>query len=118
MSLPMASIAAAAPAGPGLIMQLAPFLLIFVVFYFLLIRPQQKRMKEHKEMVEGLRRGDEIVTQGGLIGKVTKVADAELMVELADGVKVRVVRATITDVRNRTTPAAANDASDDENDKS
>jgi preprotein translocase subunit YajC len=88
--------------------------LMLVVFYFLLIRPQQKRAKEHRDMVEGLRRGDEVVTQGGLIGKVSKVADNELTVELAEGVKVQVVRATIVDVRNRTAPAAANDGGDDE----
>ena len=84
-----------------------------VVFYFLLIRPQQKRMKEHKEMVEGLKRGDEIVTQGGLIGKIAKVADEEVTVELADGVKVRVVRQTITGVRGRPEPKPANDAKSD-----
>jgi len=84
-----------------------------VVFYFLLIRPQQKRMKEHKEMVEGLKRGDEIVTQGGLIGKIAKVADEEVTVELAEGVKVRVVRQTITGVRGRPEPKPANDAKSD-----
>ena len=112
-----ATAAAAAGGAPNMLLQLAPFALIFVVFYFLLIRPQQKRMKEHRDMVEGLRRGDEVVTQGGLIGKVSKVADTELTVELADGVKVRVVRGTIAEVRNRTAPAPAND-SDAKSDKS
>jgi preprotein translocase subunit YajC len=70
-------------------------LLMGLVFYFLLIRPQQKRAKEHKEMVDGLKRGDEVITQGGLLGKVAKVADEEVTIELAEGVKVRVVRQTI-----------------------
>lgn len=87
--------------------------LMGVVFYFLLIRPQQKRMKEHKQMVEGVKRGDEIITQGGLIGKVSKVADDELTVKLADGVEVRVVRTTIASVRGRTAPKPANDAKSD-----
>ncbi|MHA6289166.1 preprotein translocase subunit YajC [Maricaulis sp. CAU 1757] len=85
-------------------------ILMGLVFYFLIIRPQQKRMKEHKEMVESLKRGDEVVTQGGLIGKVSKVEDDEILVKLADGVDVRVVRATITGVRGRPEPKPANDA--------
>ena len=80
----------AAGGGGNAFQAFLPLILIFVVFYFLLIRPQQKRAKEHKEMVEGLKRGDEVITQGGLIGKVSKVADEEVTVELADGVKVRV----------------------------
>jgi len=111
--------AAAAAQGPGgfaalLGSPITMMVLMLVVFYFLLIRPQQKRAKEHRDMVGGLRRGDEVVTQGGLIGKVSKVADNELTVELSEGVKVQVVRATIVDVRNRTAPAAANDGADDE----
>lgn len=87
--------------------QIILLVLIFAVMYFLLIRPQQKRVKEHQAMVESLRRGDEVVTQGGLIGKVTKVKDevAELEVEIADGVKVRVVRSTIAQVKSKTEPA-------------
>lgn len=81
---------------------------IFAIMYFLMIRPQQKKIKEHKAMVEGLRRGDQVVTQGGLIGKVTKVRDeAEVEVEIADGVKVRVVKGLITQVLNKTEPADA-----------
>lgn len=91
-------------AGGGLVGFL-PFLLIIVVFYFLLIRPQQKRMKQHKEMVSAIRRGDVVVTAGGLIGKIAKVEDDEVQVDLADGVRVKVVRSTITDVRSRTEPA-------------
>lgn len=83
----------------GLI-QLLPFILLFVLGYFLLIRPQQQRVKQHQEMVSNLRRGDTVVTSGGLVGKVTKVVDEkELVVELAENVKVRVVRNTIADVR-------------------
>lgn len=86
--------------------QFIPLLLIFAIMYFLLIRPQQKKLKEHQLMVEALRRGDQVVTQGGLIGKVSKVKeDNEVEVELAEGVKVRVVRSTIAQVLNKTEPA-------------
>ncbi len=84
--------------------QIMPFLLIFVIMYFLIIRPQQKRLKDHREMVAALRRGDTVVTGGGLVGKVTKVDENELQVELAQGVKVKVIRSTITDVRSKTQP--------------
>lgn len=84
-----------------------PFILIFAIMYFLLIRPQQKKMKEHQAMVAALRRGDQIVTQGGLIGKVSKVKDErEVEVEIASGVHVRVVRSTIAEVISKTEPAA------------
>ena len=90
----------------GAIAQFLPLILIFAIMYFLLIRPQQKKMKEHKAMVDALRRGDQVVTQGGLIGKVVKVKeDGEVEVEIADGVKVRVVQATIAQVLNKTEPA-------------
>lgn len=85
---------------------LLPLILIFVVFYFLLIRPQQKRMKEHRNMVQALRRGDRVVTAGGVIGSVTKVVnDNELQVEIAEGVRVRVMRNTIQEVLSKTEPA-------------
>lgn len=88
--------------------QIMPLILIFVIMYFLLIRPQQKKMKEHQAMVAALRRGDEVVTQGGLIGKITKVKDDhEVELELAQGVKVRVVRQTIAQVKSKTEPAEA-----------
>ena len=94
-----------AGAAGGLI-SIIPFILIFVIMYFLLIRPQQKKLKEHKAMVEALRRGDQVVTQGGLIGKVAKVKDNdEIEVELAEGVKVRVVRSTVAQVLSKTEPA-------------
>ncbi|MCE8009582.1 preprotein translocase subunit YajC [Aestuariivita sp.] len=90
----------------GAFAQFLPLILIFLIMYFLLIRPQQKKVKEHQAMVEALRRGDQIVTQGGLIGKVTKVKDdGEIEVELAEGVKVRVVRSTVAQVINKTEPA-------------
>lgn len=86
---------------------LMPMILIFAIMYFLLIRPQQKKMKEHQAMVAALRRGDQVVTQGGVIGKVTKVKDErEVEVEIAPGVHARVVRATIAEVISKTEPAA------------
>jgi|TARA_R110000868_G_scaffold57591_7_gene177871 preprotein translocase subunit YajC len=88
-----------------------PMLVLMVgVFYFLLIRPQQKRAKEHRDMIEALKRGDVVVTQGGMVGKVTKVEETEAVIELAKGVEVRVIKHTIADVRNRTEPKPANDA--------
>jgi preprotein translocase subunit YajC len=85
--------------------QLVPLILIFGIMYFLLIRPQQKKAKEHKAMITALRRGDQVVTQGGLIGKVSKVKDDnEIEVEVSDGVKVRVVQSTIAQVLSKTEP--------------
>ena len=85
-----------------------PLILIFGIMYFLLIRPQQKRMKEQKALIEGLRRGDTVITSGGIIGKISKVKeDGELEVEIAEGVKVRVVKSTVAQVLNKTEPAAA-----------
>lgn len=86
--------------------QFVPLLLIFVVFYFLLIRPQQKKMKEHKAMLEAVRRGDRIVTNGGIIGLVTKVDDRELTLEIADNVRVKVMRDMIASVVSKTEPVA------------
>ncbi len=84
-----------------------PLILIFVVFYFLLIRPQQKKMKEHKATLSAIRRGDRVVTGGGIVGTVTKVVDDnEVMVEIADGVKVKVQRALISTVLSKTQPVA------------
>jgi preprotein translocase subunit YajC len=86
---------------------LVPLILIFGIMYFLLIRPQQKKLKEHQMMVQALRRGDQIITQGGIMGKVTKVKDDsnEVEVEIAAGVNVRVIRSTIANVVNKTEPA-------------
>ena len=100
----------AAAGGAASIMTsgLVPMILIVGIMYFLMIRPQQKRLKEHKAMVEALRRGDQVVTQGGILGKVSKVQDDGIVeVEIAEGVKVKVMRATITQVLSKTEPAAA-----------
>lgn len=88
------------------IAQFIPLILIFAIMYFLLIRPQQKKMKEHQKMVENLRRGDRVVTQGGMIGKVTKVKeDNELEIEVAPEVRVTVIKSTVAQVLSKTEPA-------------
>jgi preprotein translocase subunit YajC len=88
--------------------QFIPLILIFAIMYLLLIRPQQKKLKEHQAMVAALRRGDQIITQGGIIGKVSKVKDDnEIEVELAENVKVRVVKSTVAQVISKTEPAAS-----------
>jgi preprotein translocase subunit YajC len=85
-----------------------PLILIFAIMYFLLIRPQQKKMKDLKSMVEALRKGDQVLTQGGIIGKVHRVGDDGVLdVEIADGVKVKVLKHTIVQVMNKTEPASA-----------
>lgn len=95
-----------AGAAGGLI-SIIPFILIFVIMYFLLIRPQQKKMKDHQAMVGALRRGDQVVTQGGIVGKIHKVKeDGEIEVEIAEGVRVRVIKSTIVTVLSKTEPAA------------
>ena len=86
------------------IIQFLPILLIFVIMYFLLLRPQQQKQKQHRELVSTLRRGDTVVTTGGIIGKVAKVDDAELQIEIAEGVRVKVVRGMIAEVRARGEP--------------
>ena len=92
--------------GASLVTNLLPFILIFVIMYFLILRPQQKRVKEHSELVKNLRRGDTVVTSGGLMGKVTKVVDDDqIEVEIADGVRVRQVRSMVSGVRAKTEPA-------------
>ncbi len=93
----------------AMIVQFLPFVAIFVLFYFLLIRPQQKRAKEHQALIAAVKRGDVIVLSSGLIGKVTRVEDAEVNVEIAPSVNVRVVKSMIAEVRNRTA-IAANDS--------
>ncbi|HGG05450.1 MAG TPA: preprotein translocase subunit YajC [Aliiroseovarius sp.] len=103
---------AAGGAAPGAFGGLlVPMILVFGIMYFFLIRPQQKKLKEHQKMLEALRRGDQVVTQGGIIAKVTKIKeDNEVELEIASGVKVRVIRSTITTVLSKTEPAkAAND---------
>jgi preprotein translocase subunit YajC len=91
--------------GGGMLMSLLPFVLIFVIMYFLILRPQQKRAKTHAEMVKNVRRGDTVITNGGLIGRVTKVVDDDqIEIEIADGVRIRHMRAMISDVRAKGEP--------------
>ena len=98
--------------GDSMLVSLLPFILIFVIMYFLILRPQQKRQKQHQEMVKNVRRGDTVITSGGLIGKVTKVSDDEqIEVELADGVRVRQMRTMIADVRAKGEPVKEESAS-------
>ncbi len=92
--------------GGSAFAQFIPLILIFAIMYFLLIRPQQRKLKTHRAMVENLRRGDQVITQGGLIGKVSKVKDDdEVEIELAANIKVRVVKSTIAQVVSKTEPA-------------
>ena len=84
--------------------------LLFGLFYFLMIRPQQRRMKQHQEMLSGLKRGDNVVLSSGVYGKIVRVEDATVGVEIATGVTVKVRKALITEVESRGTPAAANDS--------
>lgn len=98
---------AQAPGGGGadILMSMVPFVLIFVIMWFLIIRPQQRRVKAHQELVRNVRRGDTIVTSGGLIAKVSKVVDDhEIEAEIADGVRVRLVKGMISDVRTKGEP--------------
>jgi preprotein translocase subunit YajC len=93
----------AAPAGPSggaaqLLVGIAPWLLIFVIFYILMIRPQQRRVKEHQAAIASVKKGDEVITGGGIRGRVTKVSDDEAEVEIANGVRVRVVKSMLTHV--------------------
>ncbi|MEY4695952.1 MAG: preprotein translocase subunit YajC [Pseudomonadota bacterium] len=98
----------AGASGGSAFASIMPLILIFVIMYFLLIRPQQKKAKEHKAMIEALRRGDQVLTQGGILGKVAKVnEDGTVEVDIAEGVKVKVLRHTILQVMNKTEPAKA-----------
>ena len=93
----------------GILVQIAPILLLVVIFWLLIFRPQQKRLKEQKAMLNAIRRGDTVVTTGGIVGKVTKAVDGEdLEVEIAQGVKVKLVRGMITDVRSKAEPVNDN----------
>ncbi|MBK5962320.1 preprotein translocase subunit YajC [Rhodoplanes elegans] len=97
--------AAAATSGTEMMMSLLPFILIFVIMYFLILRPQQKRAKQHQEMIKNVRRGDSVVTSGGIVAKVTKVIDDnEIEIELADGVRARQIRAMVAEVRAKGEP--------------
>lgn len=104
--------AAGAPGGSEL-MGFLPLILIFVVFYFLLIRPQQKRMKQHKEMLGSIRRGDRIVTNGGIVGQVVRAGDDELTVEIAENVRVKVMRDMVANVVAKTEPVKGGNKEED-----
>jgi len=96
---------------------LIPTVLIIGIMYFLMIRPQQKRLKEHQAMVAAVRRGDTVVTSGGIIGKVAKVDDQELQVEIAEGVKIKILRSTISEVRGKGEAATSPKAKDKDKEK-
>jgi preprotein translocase subunit YajC len=100
---------ASAGAGTAAFLQFAPLVLIFVIFYFLLIRPQQKRMKEHRATIDAVKKNDTVVTGGGLIGKVTRVDETEVEVEIAPGVRVKAVKSTLTGVTPSGSGKPAND---------
>src|SRR5687768_9157698 len=103
-------LAAAAPSGTAaFFFNIFPLVLVFLIFWFLMIRPQQRRMKEHQSQIAAVKKGDRVVTGGGLIGKVTKVNDAEVEVELAQGVRVTAVKSTLTQVVDPTKAKPAND---------
>ena len=95
--------------GSDFLVKLFQLVLIFIVFYFLLIRPQQKKMKEHKGKIEAVKKGDQVVTGGGLVGKVARVDDIYVDIELAPGMKVKAVKSTLADVIDPTTAKPAND---------
>ena len=90
---------AASDGGAGFFLQIFPLILIFIIFYFLLIRPQQRRMKQHQAMISAVKPRDTVVTNGGLVGKVTKVDENEVEVEVAQGVRVRIVKSMLSDIR-------------------
>ena len=103
----MMQTAAGQPSGTvAALVQFFPLLLIFVIFYFLMIRPQQRRVKEHQATIAGVKKGDDVITGGGIRGRVTKVSDDEAEVEIAQGVKIRVVKSTISQVLRPTTKPA------------
>jgi preprotein translocase subunit YajC len=101
--------AAASNSGSAMLVQFAPLIFIFVIFYFLMIRPQQKKMKEHRQAIDAVQRNDQIVTAGGLIAKVTKVEENEVEAEIAPNVRVKVVKSTIAEVRRSASGKPAND---------
>ena len=98
----------AGSATAGLI-AFVPYIAIFAIFYFLMIRPQQQRAKAHRAMIDAVKKGDEVVTGGGIVGKVVRVMDGEVEIDAGNNVKFRVLKGTLSDVRDRAVPAAAND---------
>jgi preprotein translocase subunit YajC len=110
MTLSTTSLAAVAPAGgASFLIQTIPLVLVFVIFWFLMIRPQQRRAKEHQAQILAVKKGDRVVTGGGLIGRVTKVGDNEVEVELGQNVRVMAVKSTLTQVGDVATVKPAND---------
>ncbi len=105
-----AQAATGAGAGAAGLIAFVPYLAIFAIFYFLMIRPQQQRAKAHRNMIDAVKKGDEVVTGGGLVGKVVRVMDGEVEIELAPQVKVRALKSTLGDVRVRGVAVAANDS--------
>ncbi|WP_353217980.1 preprotein translocase subunit YajC [Sandarakinorhabdus sp.] len=100
---------AAAAGGTAALIGFLPYLAIFGIFYFLIIRPQQQRAKQHRTMVEGVKKGDDVITGGGILGKAVRVTDTEVEIEAGPGVKFRVLKSTLADVKVRGL-AAANDS--------
>jgi len=115
--------AQAAPGGGGLgfgeiIAQFGFLIPVFLIFYFVLIRPQQQRMKAHQQLVSNLKRGDVVITSGGIIGKIVKVLEGdEVMIEIAEDVRIRVIKSTIADLRSKTEPSEAKTKADDDDKK-
>ena len=107
--LQQAAPAAGLTGGPGILFSILPYIAIFGIFYFLLIRPQTRRIKEQRTMIDAVARGDQVVTGGGLIGRVTKVDAEQVEVEIAQGVRVKVVKSTLTGVTSAAAPKPAND---------
>ena len=107
---PMIAVVLQAAEAPSPFYSIGMMVALFAIFYFLLIRPQQKRAKEHSNMVDAVKRGDRVVTGGGLVGKVAKVTETEVQIDLAEGVRVTAVKGTLQDVRSKTSPKPANDS--------
>lgn len=105
-----AQAAGGAAGGTDMLVSLAPMVLIFIVFWFLLIRPQQKKAKEHRAMVAALKRGDRIVTNGGIFGQVSHVADDHLMVEIAEGIKIKIARDAVAAIPSKPEPVKKDEA--------
>src|SRR5215212_11223061 len=106
MTAPLLMAATPASDTSAILIGIMPWLLIFVIFYMLMIRPQQRRMKEHQAAIAAVKKGDDVITGGGIRGRVTKVMDDEAEVEIATGVKIRVVKSTISQVLSPTTKPA------------
>ena len=100
---------AGTPAGDPLLTMLLPMAIVFAIFYFLVIRPQNKRLKDHKAKIEAVRRGDSVITGGGILAKVTHIRENEIEVEIAPNVRIKVLKTSLTDVVSKPEPVSAND---------